>query len=120
MAEELDPGLLAISLSDDDDSAPEAAEPKQARIPGTARTGQSEEEFQAVRREYRVKVENGEVSVPLPFRPLVFVCSPLSCCWIKLLASYPATQPRPQPHDPQLASRICTAHGTHEILWMSH
>jgi hypothetical protein len=66
MAEELDPGFLAISISDDDDSAAEAAEPKQARIPGTARTGQSEEDFQAVRRTYRVKIENGEVSLPYP------------------------------------------------------
>ncbi|KAH6655980.1 hypothetical protein BKA67DRAFT_657874 [Truncatella angustata] len=59
--EDLDSGLLAIGLSDGDDSAPEAAEPSKIKIPGTARTEQSEEAFQAVQRGYTVKVENGEI-----------------------------------------------------------
>lgn len=59
-------GLFSISISDGDDSAPEAAEPPKstttAKVPGTARIAQSEDEFQAVKQGYRVKVENGEVS----------------------------------------------------------
>ncbi|KAK6222783.1 hypothetical protein LQW54_000592 [Pestalotiopsis sp. IQ-011] len=60
-------GLFSISISDGDDSAPEAAEPSKstttttAKVPGTARIAQSEDEFQAVKQGYRVKVENGEL-----------------------------------------------------------
>ncbi|KAI0150912.1 hypothetical protein BJ166DRAFT_534689 [Pestalotiopsis sp. NC0098] len=58
-------GLFSISISDGDDSAPEAAEPSKstttAKVPGTARIAQSEDEFQAVKHGYRVKVENGEL-----------------------------------------------------------
>ncbi|ETS80994.1 hypothetical protein PFICI_05996 [Pestalotiopsis fici W106-1] len=56
-------GLFSISISDGDDSAPEAAEPSKstAKVPGSARIAQSEDEFQAVKQGYRVKVENGEL-----------------------------------------------------------
>ncbi|KAI2624050.1 hypothetical protein GGS21DRAFT_325545 [Xylaria nigripes] len=59
--EELDAGLLDISLSDTDTDTTE--KPTQE-----ARTGQSEVEFEDVKRMYRVKVENGEISktVSLP------------------------------------------------------
>jgi hypothetical protein len=47
-----DGGILNIQLSDDEvDVAKKKAD----------RTGQTEEEFQAVKREYRVRVENGDV-----------------------------------------------------------
>lgn len=69
-------GLFSISISDGDDSAPEAAEPSKstttAKVPGTARIAQSEDEFQAVKQGYRVKVENGEVSWALLFSANVF------------------------------------------------
>lgn len=70
---ELDSGLFSISISDGDDSAPEAADPSKStatttttttKVPGTARVAQSEESFEAVRQAYSVKVENGEVSRP--------------------------------------------------------
>ncbi|KAL2110902.1 hypothetical protein VUR80DRAFT_573 [Thermomyces stellatus] len=59
-------GLLAISLSDSDDQS--AARPD-AR-PGASRTGQSSEAFEAVKRGYVAKVEEGEIwkSVSLPLR----------------------------------------------------
>ncbi|KAI0134328.1 hypothetical protein BJ170DRAFT_195017 [Xylariales sp. AK1849] len=55
---ELDSGLFGISLSDAEDSVPEASNPK---MPGTARTGQTEENFRIVKHNYMVKVENGEI-----------------------------------------------------------
>ncbi|KAF2962866.1 hypothetical protein GQX73_g10713 [Xylaria multiplex] len=66
--DDLDSGLLGIALSDSDaesgDTAPATKE---------ARTGQSEAEFQEVKRTYRVKVENGEIwkTVQLPLGPQV-------------------------------------------------
>ncbi len=61
--DELDPGLLGIALSDSDaefdDNAPSSKKKSQE-----ARTGQSEAEFQEVKRTYHVKVENGEVCIP--------------------------------------------------------
>lgn len=47
-----DGGILNIELSDDEvDVVKKKAD----------RTGQTEEDFQAVKRDYRVRVENGEV-----------------------------------------------------------
>lgn len=52
-----DGGILNIELSDDEvDVAKKKAD----------RTGQSEEEFQAVKRDYQVRVENGEVRIIRP------------------------------------------------------
>lgn len=47
-----DGGLLNIEISDDEADTKKKAD----------RTGQTEEEFQAVRREYHAKIENGDVS----------------------------------------------------------
>jgi hypothetical protein len=60
MDEEVDSGLLAISISDSEDSAAESKTPAgdDAR---EARTAQSEAEWRCVQEGYRVKVENGEV-----------------------------------------------------------
>ena len=55
----LDSGLLAINLSDSEDSS-EASKPKQAQT-RAEKTAQSEAGFQAVKASYRPKVENGEV-----------------------------------------------------------
>lgn len=66
MDPDLDPGLFGIQLSDtEDDTSPAEGDPPKtnAAEPPSTRTGQSEAEFQAVRREYRVKVENGEVCI---------------------------------------------------------
>lgn len=56
-------GLFNISISDseedDVDTSHGIANSKKSR---EDRTGQSEDAFQAVKREYRAKVENGEVS----------------------------------------------------------
>jgi len=57
-------GLLGITLSDSDSEA-ELGGDKDATAKKSSqekRTGQSEAEFQEVKRTYRVKVENGEVS----------------------------------------------------------
>ncbi|KAI0907612.1 hypothetical protein F4823DRAFT_548514 [Ustulina deusta] len=70
--DELDSGLLGIALSDSDaefdDNAPSSKKKSQE-----ARTGQSEAEFQEVKRTYHVKVENGEIwkTVQLPLGPQV-------------------------------------------------
>lgn len=65
-AEDSDPsGLFAIALSDSEDDGAVATHDAGAGAPHS-RTGQSEEEFQAVRRAYRVKVENGEVGFTPP------------------------------------------------------
>ncbi|KAH8671464.1 hypothetical protein BX600DRAFT_434570 [Xylariales sp. PMI_506] len=55
---DIDSGLFNIAISDEEDSAPEAAEPK---TPGRARVAQTEEDFQAIRQAYTVKVENGDL-----------------------------------------------------------
>lgn len=69
-AEDSDPsGLFAIALSDSEDDGAVATHDAGAGAP-PSRTGQSEEEFQAVRRAYRVKVENGEVGFIPSFLPL--------------------------------------------------
>ncbi|KAI2776327.1 hypothetical protein F4815DRAFT_484740 [Daldinia loculata] len=77
MDPDLDPGLFGIQLSDSEDGSNDS-EPAEGTRPkkGEAstpvdRTAQSEEEFQAVRREYRVKVENGEIwkTIQLPLGP---------------------------------------------------
>lgn len=53
MDDDEDNGILNIEISDDEvDVTKKKAD----------RTGQSEADFQAVKREYRVRVENGEVS----------------------------------------------------------
>lgn len=51
-----DGGLLSIDIDISEDDG-ETLEKKEAR-----RTGQTEEAFQAVRRDYEIKVENGDVS----------------------------------------------------------
>ncbi|KAI1820284.1 hypothetical protein F4861DRAFT_545785 [Xylaria intraflava] len=63
-ADDLDPGLLCIALSDSDGEEKTTQE---------ARTGQSEDEFREVQRGYRVKVENGEIwkTVTFPLAPQV-------------------------------------------------
>lgn len=71
MDPDLDAGLLGIHLSDSEDSASSSSngeEPAEGNPPKrdaaeaqSDRTAQSEEEFQAVRKGYVVKVENGEV-----------------------------------------------------------
>ncbi|KAI0441356.1 hypothetical protein F4803DRAFT_428335 [Xylaria telfairii] len=70
--DDLDAGLLGIALSDSETepSNDAAAAKKTSR---EARTGQSEAEFQEVKRTYHVKVENGEIwkTVRLPLGPLV-------------------------------------------------
>ncbi|KAI1808880.1 hypothetical protein F4811DRAFT_499286 [Daldinia bambusicola] len=77
MDPDLDSGLFGIQLSDSEDGSNDS-EPAEGTRPkkGEAntpvdRTAQSEEEFQAVRREYRVKVENGEIwkTIKLPLGP---------------------------------------------------
>ncbi|GAO17916.1 uncharacterized protein UV8b_00393 [Ustilaginoidea virens] len=60
--DEDDAGILNMQLSDDDvDVAKKKAD----------RTGQAEDDFQATRRRYRVKVENGDMHkhVRLPLEP---------------------------------------------------
>ncbi|KAI0885880.1 uncharacterized protein GGS22DRAFT_162199 [Annulohypoxylon maeteangense] len=74
MDSDLDSGLFGIQLSDSEDSNNDS-EPAEGNQPKkretcttTDRTAQSEEEFQAVRKQYRVKVENGEIwkTIKLP------------------------------------------------------
>ncbi|GAP83022.1 hypothetical protein SAMD00023353_0400120 [Rosellinia necatrix] len=70
--DDLDSGLLGISLSDSDaepsDGQATAKKPSQED-----RTAQSEADFQEVKRTYHVKVENGEIwkTVRLPLGPRV-------------------------------------------------
>ncbi|OTA93926.1 hypothetical protein M434DRAFT_281805 [Hypoxylon sp. CO27-5] len=77
MDPDLDSGLFGIQLSDLEDSTndtelAEGSQPKkdEENTP-VDRTAQSEEEFQAVRKEYRVKIEDGEVwkTIKLPLGP---------------------------------------------------
>lgn len=81
-AEDPDPsGIFAIALSDSEDDGAAANDPS-AGAP-QSRTGQSEEDFQAVRRTYRVKVENGEVGSPFPWGWLIvlwLISSSLPTC----------------------------------------
>lgn len=65
--EDIDSGLFNISLGSDTEEDAEGQDA--SKPPARDRTGQTEEQFQAVRRTYRAKVENGEVSVPFLFLP---------------------------------------------------
>uniref|UniRef100_A0A8H7TTR7 Uncharacterized protein n=1 Tax=Bionectria ochroleuca TaxID=29856 RepID=A0A8H7TTR7_BIOOC len=58
-------GILNISLSDSE------TEEQQTPAKPSDRTGQSEEEFQAVKRTYHVRVENGNISegISIPLGP---------------------------------------------------
>ncbi|KAI1205150.1 uncharacterized protein F4807DRAFT_464968 [Annulohypoxylon truncatum] len=77
MDPDLDSGLFGIQLSDSEDSnndtGPAEGNPskKQEANTTTDRTAQSEEEFQAVRKEYKVKIEDGEIwkTIRLPLGP---------------------------------------------------
>ncbi|GAW20947.1 hypothetical protein ANO14919_104600 [Xylariales sp. No.14919] len=68
--DDLDSGLLGIALSDSD---AESGDNETQKTSQEARTGQSEAEFQEVKRTYCVKVENGEIwkTVQLPLGPQV-------------------------------------------------
>ncbi|XXH04209.1 hypothetical protein Hte_010623 [Hypoxylon texense] len=77
MDPDLDAGLFGIHLSDSEDGASSSngAEPAEGHPPKrdaaeapSDRTAQSEEEFQAVRKEYVVKIENGEICTLTPTR----------------------------------------------------
>lgn len=58
MADDMDSGLFNIALSDSE------GEPGDTAVKTTRdRTGQTEDEFQAVKRAYRAKVDDGEVSM---------------------------------------------------------
>lgn len=63
--EDIDSGLFNISLgSDIEDGDGEAqGQQKTSSTSRADRTGQSEEQFQAVKRAYRAKIENGEVKL---------------------------------------------------------
>ncbi|KAI0812181.1 hypothetical protein GGR55DRAFT_615820 [Xylaria sp. FL0064] len=69
---DLDSGLLGIALSDSDTELGDnvSSTKKQSQ---EARTGQSEADFQEVKRTYHVKVENGEIwkNIQLPLSPQV-------------------------------------------------
>ena len=63
MADDVDSGLFNISISDSEgDDVDVSHGLAQGGAKGRDRTGQSEAQFEAVKREYRPKVENGEVS----------------------------------------------------------
>ncbi|KAI1350317.1 hypothetical protein F5Y01DRAFT_286472 [Xylaria sp. FL0043] len=70
--DDLDSGLLGIALSDSDTELGDnvSSTKKQSQ---EARTGQSEAEFQDVKRTYHVKIENGEIwkTIQLPLSPQV-------------------------------------------------
>ncbi|KAI0549929.1 hypothetical protein F4679DRAFT_222669 [Xylaria curta] len=70
--DDLDAGLLSIALSDSDAEAGDNATATK-KASREARTGQSEAEFQEVKRTYHAKVENGEIwkMVQLPLGPQV-------------------------------------------------
>lgn len=57
--EELDSGLFNISLASDTEDGDDHQNTSTSQ---KDRTGQTEEQFQAVKRSYRAKIENGEVS----------------------------------------------------------
>lgn len=109
-------GLLAISLSDSDDQS--AARPD-AR-PGASRTGQSSEAFEAVKRGYVAKVEEGEVSpffhLVVPFLPPggapqiqpAFPSSPIEegLCWGKAPSQEPKKKGEPRLTSADLEERL--------------
>ncbi|RYP83836.1 hypothetical protein DL770_005306 [Monosporascus sp. CRB-9-2] len=69
---ELDSGLLGIQLSSDaEDGADNKSAAADFEAERAARVAQSEEAFQAVKKSYRVKVENGEIwsTIKLPLGP---------------------------------------------------
>ncbi|RYP31949.1 hypothetical protein DL767_005490 [Monosporascus sp. MG133] len=69
---ELDSGLLGIQLSSDtEDGADSKSAAADVEAERAARVAQSEEAFQAVKKSYRVKVENGEIwsTIKLPLGP---------------------------------------------------
>ncbi|RYP43721.1 hypothetical protein DL768_009744 [Monosporascus sp. mg162] len=69
---ELDSGLLGIQLSSDaEDGADNESGAADLEAERAARVAQSEEAFQAVKKSYRVKVENGEIwsTIKLPLGP---------------------------------------------------
>ncbi|KAK8073263.1 hypothetical protein PG994_004162 [Apiospora phragmitis] len=70
---DLESDLFSITLADDEEHDPEAGASTTATdpTPPADRTGQTEEEFQAVRRGYRIKVENGDIwkTIKLPLAP---------------------------------------------------
>ncbi len=67
MEGDLDSGLLAIALSDSEDSS----SPKET-LSQLEKTAQSEADFQAVRASYQPKIENGEASKNLLSPPAGF------------------------------------------------
>ncbi|KAI0451121.1 hypothetical protein F5B21DRAFT_507539 [Xylaria acuta] len=71
--DDLDAELLGIALSDSDAEPGGNDATATKKISREARTGQSEAEFQEVKRTYHVKVENGEIwkTVRLPLGPQV-------------------------------------------------
>ncbi|RYP68540.1 hypothetical protein DL771_006617 [Monosporascus sp. 5C6A] len=69
---ELDSGLLGIQLSSDaEDGGDTRSATADIEAERVARVAQSEEAFQAVKKSYRVKVENGEIwsTIQLPLGP---------------------------------------------------
>ncbi|RYP09878.1 hypothetical protein DL764_001012 [Monosporascus ibericus] len=69
---ELDSGLLGIHLSSDaEDGADNKSAAADVEAERAARVAQTEEAFQAVKKSYRVKVENGEIwsTIRLPLGP---------------------------------------------------
>ncbi|KXJ87613.1 hypothetical protein Micbo1qcDRAFT_20700 [Microdochium bolleyi] len=62
---EVESGLFAIYISDNEDDKDNSQDESKAD-----RTGQTEEQFQEVKRTYRVKVENGELWKQIPLPPL--------------------------------------------------
>lgn len=60
--DDLDSGLLGIALSDSDAESGDNAAAAPKKVSQEARTAQSEADFQAVKRTYQARVENGEVS----------------------------------------------------------
>ncbi|KAK8876762.1 hypothetical protein PGQ11_001708 [Apiospora arundinis] len=65
---DMESDLFAITLEDEHDPEAGASATATDPTPVADRTGQTEEEFQAVRRDYRVKVENGDIwkTIQLP------------------------------------------------------
>ncbi|KAI1146481.1 hypothetical protein F4825DRAFT_193552 [Nemania diffusa] len=71
--DDLDSGLLGIALSDSDAESGDNAAAAPKKVSQEARTAQSEADFQAVKRTYQARVENGEIwkTVRLPLGPQV-------------------------------------------------
>lgn len=66
--DDLDSGLFNISLASSDPEDGDTSHQTAWSTSPRDRTGQSEDQFQAVKQSYRAKIENGEVS-PLPIHP---------------------------------------------------